>query len=35
MIEIGYPVPVHSLINLLSSKCRVVRSQGFFKIRKF
>jgi len=35
MIEISYPLPVHSLINLLGPKCRVVRSEGFFKIRKF
>ncbi len=35
MTQIGYPLPVDGVVNLLRTKCRLACSQGFLKIRKF
>jgi hypothetical protein len=35
MIEIGYPLPVDGVINLLGAKRRLACSEGCLKIRKF
>ena len=35
MTEIGYPLPVNGVVNLLRAKRRLACPQGLLKIRKF